>query len=142
LLDLPGGLKEFSQCYQNLLIEDLPNEQNQTVSTAIERINTITRIQRDISARANTCCPLDVRATEVIPDVFLGNARDATDYDFLCKNNIRYILNLTISCPNYFANNNRFHYKQIKIEDSCRENIIEVIAEAINFIGKCVLFVI
>lgn len=131
---LKGGLKEFSQCYQNLLSVQTSVDQSEGVSSAIERINTITKIQQDISSRPNPSCPLNVRATEVIPNVFLGNASDATDHEFLTNNNIKYILNLTCKCPNYFSGNTQFHYKQIKIEDSCRENIKEIIADAIEFI--------
>jgi len=132
---LKGGLKEFSQCYQDLLsVHSAADHHSEGVSSAVERINTITKIQQDISTRPNPGCPLNVRATEVTANVFLGNAMDATDHDFLTKNNIRYILNLTCQCPNYFAGNPLFHYKQIKIEDSCRENIKEIIADAIDFI--------
>jgi dual specificity MAP kinase phosphatase len=132
---LKGGLKEFSQCYQNLLsVHSTSDSCSEGVSNAVERINTITRIQADISTRPNPSCPLSVRATEVIPNLFLGNATDAADHAFLSANNIRYILNLTCQCPNYFAGNPQFHYKQIKIEDSCREDIKEIIADAIDFI--------
>jgi len=133
---LKGGLKEFSQCYQNLLSIQSSNEEdkNENVTNAIERINTLTKIQKDISERQNPGCPLNVRATEVISGVFLGNASDAVDYNFLTKNNVMYILNLTCHCPNHFSQDSRFHYKQIKIEDSCRENITEIIPDAIQFI--------
>ena len=96
----------------------------------------MTRIQKDLSELQNPGCPLNVRATNVIPGVFLGNASDAMDFDFLTKNNVMYVLNLTCHCPNHFLQDSRFHYKQIRIEDSCRENITEIIAEAIEFIGE------
>ncbi|XP_066936351.1 dual specificity protein phosphatase 10-like [Clytia hemisphaerica] len=132
---LKGGLKEFSQCYKNLLSDHaVAEDNNENVSSAIERINTLTKIQKDISERPNPGCPLNVRATEVIPGVFLGNASDAMDYNFLNKNNITYVLNLTCQCPNHFIQDSRFHYKQIKIEDSCRENIADILADALQFI--------
>jgi len=135
---LKGGLREFSQCYQNLLSVQCTgdDDKNENVSNAIERINTLTRIQKDLSERQNPGCPLNVRATNVIPGVFLGNASDAMDFDFLTKNNVMYVLNLTCHCPNHFVQDSRFHFKQIRIEDSCRENITDIIAEAIEFIDS------
>ena len=60
---------------------------------------------------------------------------DAADEDLLQRQNIRYILNLTSNCPNYFSKSSSYRYKQIKIEDSCREDIKEIMADAIDFIG-------
>lgn len=111
-------------------------DHNEGVSNAVERINTFTKIQQDISSKPNPSCPLNVRATEVLPGVYLGNASDAADHAFLTGNKIRYILNLTSQCPNYFEGKPQFHYKQIKIEDSCREDIKNIIADAIDFIGE------
>merc|ERR1719376_1513497 len=77
-------------------------------------------------------CPLSTNITEVLPDLYLGNAMDAANEDLLKSSNIRFILNLTKTCPNYSYST--FHYKQIKIEDSCREDIKSIVEEAIDFI--------
>lgn len=136
---LKGGLKEFSQCYQNLLATRSPETPlagpTHVVSNTIERINKLAKYQNDIEKnQPNPGCPLNVRATEILPRVYLGNAKDANDKELLERNNILYILNLTCNCPNYFDDNSNFHYKQIRIEDSCREDIKTIINEAIEFI--------
>jgi len=132
---LRGGLKEFSQCYQNLLAVHSPEQKNDTVTSTIDRINSLAKYQQDIAKnQPNPSCPLNVRATEVIPGLFLGNSMDARDSLLCSTKNINYILNLTSTCPNYFADDSTFHYKQIKIEDTCREDIKEIIAEALGFI--------
>ena len=130
-----GGLKEFSQCYQNLLA--VHSDHSDTVTNAIDRINCLAKYHQDIAAnQPNPSCPLNVKATEVIPNVFLGNASDAKDEVLHDLHNIRYILNLTCNCPNYFSDKPGYHYKQVQIEDSCKEDIKEIIPEAISFIGK------
>jgi len=129
-----GGLKEFSQCYQNLLAVH-SSDHSTGVTNTIERINSLAKYQKDIALnQPNPSCPLNTRATEVIPNLYLGNAMDASDESLLRNCNIRYILNLTSSCPNYFSDNSTYRYKQIQIEDSCREDIKGIIEEAIAFI--------
>ncbi|XP_065655413.1 dual specificity protein phosphatase 10 [Hydra vulgaris] len=132
---LKGGLKEFSQCYQNLLA--FHSDHSDSVTNAIDRINSLAKYHQDITTnQPNPSCPLNVKATEVMPNVFLGNATDAKDEVLHDLHNIRYILNLTINCPNYFYDKPGYHYKQVQIEDSCKEDIKEIIPEAINFIDQ------
>ena len=64
---------------------------------------------------------------------------DAANETLLRNFNIRYILNLTSNCPNHFSDNLTYQYKQIKIEDSCREDIKGIIEEAIGFIGRSIV---
>lgn len=132
---LKGGLREFSQYYQNLLAVQSSGEHAEGVTNAIDRINCLAKYQQDIAVnQPNPSCPLNVKATEVMPHIFLGNAMDAADEHLMETNNIRYVLNLTCKCPNHFVKNSNFHYKQIEIEDSCREDIKSIVAEAIEFI--------
>lgn len=112
------------------------NDHTSGVTNTIERINSLAKYQKDIALQPNPSCPLSTRVTEVIPNLYLGNAMDAADEGLLRKSDIRYILNLTSTCPNYFSENSTYRYKQIKIEDSCREDIKGIIEEAIGFIGR------
>lgn len=138
-------MKEFSQCYQNLLSVRTPETglsgPTAGVSNTIDRINSLAKYQQDIEKnQPNPSCPLNVRATEILPQIYLGNAMDAKDIELLEKNNIYYILNLTCSCPNFFTDNSKFHYKQIEIEDSCREDIKTIMNDAIQFIGRYLFY--
>jgi len=128
---LKGGLKEFTECYHNLS----SSKCSPTIpTTAIERINLMAEYEKETRSAPSSSCPLNTSITEVLPSLYLGNAMDAANEDLLKSSNIRYILNLTKTCPNYFFTDSSFHYKQIKIEDSCREDIKSIVEEAIEFI--------
>lgn len=132
---LKGGLKEFSHFYHDVLSVRSSSDHADGITNTIDRINSLAQYRRDISlSQPNTSCPLNTRITEIIPNLYLGNAVDAADETLLQSSNIRYILNLTSTCPNHFLANSTYKYKQIKIEDSCREDIKGIIEEAIGFI--------
>jgi dual specificity MAP kinase phosphatase len=143
---LKGGLKEFAECYQNAgstsprasaeCFQNITSTRCNS-NTAIERINLLAEYEKDIAHNTPpSSCPLDTCITEVLPNLYLGNAMDAANEPLLESSNIRYILNLTKSCPNYFLTNNNYRYKQIKIEDSCREDIKSICEDAIAFIDE------
>ena len=77
-----------------------------------------------------------VPATQILPFLYLGNYRDAESEEFFDTHNVKYVLNLTCNCPNYFSSRKDLSYKQVKIEDTCQENILKVIMEALDFIGE------
>ena len=79
---------------------------------------------------------LNVPLTNVLPFLYLGNSKDAGIEKTLDDNNIKFVLNLTCNCDNHFIWRNDIKYKQIKIEDSCKEDILTVLLESIHFIGK------
>jgi protein-tyrosine phosphatase len=128
---LKGGLKEFTECYHKLSSDD--GSSSPIPTSAIERINLMAENEKEMRAPPSAC-PLNTSITEVLPSLYLGNAMDAADGELLTSANIRYILNLTKTCPNYFLTDPDYKYKQIKIEDSCREDIKSIVEEAIQFI--------
>lgn len=73
---------------------------------------------------------------QILPNLYLGSARDSANLESLAKLGIRYILNVTPNLPNLFEKNGDFHYKQIPISDHWSQNLSQFFPEAIAFIGK------
>lgn len=123
---LTGGLKEFCRDYQNLC-ENAPV--------------TICDVT-DFPPSPTTCdsCPgrpQGTPVTAILPYLYLGNEEGAADEALIDRLSIKYILNLTPRCPNFFSQRPDLHYKQIKINDSNQEDIGQHFDEAIQFIGEC-----
>ena len=74
---------------------------------------------------------------KVLPNLFLGNAKNASDLECLEKNGIKYILNVTVDVPNTFENDPDIKYMQIPISDHWSQNLSTYFSKAIAFIGKC-----
>lgn len=73
---------------------------------------------------------------QILPNLYLGSARDSANVESLAKLGIRYILNVTPNLPNLFEKNGDFHYKQIPISDHWSQNLSQFFPEAIAFIGE------
>lgn len=73
---------------------------------------------------------------EVLPNLYLGNAKNSADFENLYKNGIKYILNVTPNVPNMFENNDQFQYLQIPICDHWSQNLTAYFPQAIAFIGQ------
>uniref|UniRef100_A0A5F4W8N5 protein-tyrosine-phosphatase n=2 Tax=Callithrix jacchus TaxID=9483 RepID=A0A5F4W8N5_CALJA len=83
--------------------------------------------------------PVGLRASfpvQILPNLYLGSARDSANLESLAKLGIRYILNVTPNLPNFFEKNGDFHYKQIPISDHWSQNLSQFFPEAIAFIGE------
>lgn len=83
--------------------------------------------------------PVGLRASfpvQILPNLYLGSARDSANLESLAKLGIRYILNVTPNLPNFFEKNGDFHYKQIPISDHWSQNLSQFFPEAIEFIGE------
>ena len=76
---------------------------------------------------------------EVLPHLFLGNAKNSADINQLKKFGIKYILNVTPNVPNKFAEDKDFKYMQIPVADQLSQNLSVHFPEAIAFIGTCIL---
>lgn len=131
---LKGGLKEFCRDYQNLC-ENAP----------------VNICHVDDFPPSPTACdsypgrPQGTPVTAILPFLYLGNEEGAADEALIDRLSIKYILNLTPRCPNFFSQRSDMHYKQIKVNDSNQEDIGQHFDEAIQFIdeareqGSCVL---
>lgn len=73
---------------------------------------------------------------EIIPYLFLGNAKNSADLETLNRYGIRYIVNTTPNLPNVFEDREEFKYIQIPITDHWSQNIASYFNAAIAFIGK------
>ncbi|KFO31645.1 Dual specificity protein phosphatase 9, partial [Fukomys damarensis] len=73
---------------------------------------------------------------QILPNLYLGSARDSANLESLAKLGIRYILNVTPNLPNLFEKNGDFHYKQIPISDHWSQNLSQFFPEAITFIDE------
>lgn len=88
---------------------------------------------------ASPAAAVDVFSTsfpvEVLPYLYLGNARSSADLEALYRNGIGYILNVTPDVPNSFAASDQFRYMQIPISDHWSQNMAAYFPDAIAFIG-------
>nr|CAB3240222.1 DUSP6.9 dual specificity phosphatase [Phallusia mammillata] len=73
---------------------------------------------------------------EILPGLFLGCAKDASNAEILARYNITYILNVTPNLPNVFEGDKRYKYKQIPITDHWSQNLSQFFPEAIQFIDE------
>ena len=81
---------------------------------------------------------LKVSPTPILPFLFLGNERDATDLSTLKQLNISYILNVTTHLQDLSQENlSGLRHKRLPALDNCRENIKQYFEEAFSFIGEC-----
>lgn len=79
---------------------------------------------------------------EVIPHLFLGNAKNSADMNVLKNCGITYILNVTPNVPNKFEEDSTFKYMKIPISDHLSQNLSRFFPQAIAFIGEYIqLFV-
>ncbi|ESO99408.1 hypothetical protein LOTGIDRAFT_113325 [Lottia gigantea] len=73
---------------------------------------------------------------QVLPYLYLGNAKNSADLQQLKQNGICYILNVTPNVPNMFANDDSFKYLRINISDHLSQDLFEFFPEAIAFIDE------
>ena len=92
----------------------------------------------DLPSPSDICDMKDIEnhpATKVLPHLFLGNMRDASDMDVLSRLNIRYILNVTAKPPQYTIGPG-FRYKHLEAADNGLQNIRQFFEEAFEFIDE------
>jgi protein-tyrosine phosphatase len=76
--------------------------------------------------RNNMTNKCDFDTSEIIPHLWVGNSRSAKNKTFILEKNIKYIINLTKSTPNYFSKYNDIKYLNIYINDefsTCVDNM-------------------
>ncbi|XP_050435869.1 dual specificity protein phosphatase Mpk3 [Adelges cooleyi] len=73
---------------------------------------------------------------EILPDLFLGNATNSEDLEWLKKHRIEYILNVTSDLPNTFEEQGSIKYMQIPISDHIGQNLAGFFPQAIEFIDN------
>ena len=92
----------------------------------------------DLPSPSDLCDTKDIEnhpATQVLPHLYLGNMRDASDMASLSRLNIRYVLNVTAKQPSYHLPPG-FHYKHLEAADNGLQNLRQFFEEAFNFIDE------
>lgn len=64
--------------------------------------------------------PMAVMANEIVPGLWLGNEDAARNEQFMRKNNIKAVLNMTPDVPNHFCSKN-VEYMRIPVHDELRQ---------------------
>jgi dual specificity MAP kinase phosphatase len=77
---------------------------------------------------------------EILPKLFLGGEKDASNLELLKKHKISYVLNVTHDRPNTFAHLENFTYKNLPVEDNCKANLTDLFPEAFTFIGRFIMY--
>ena len=92
----------------------------------------------DLPSPSDLCDTKDIEnhpATQVLPHLYLGNMRDASDMASLSRLNIRYVLNVTAKQPSYHLPPG-FHYKHLEAADNGLQNLRQFFEEAFSFIDE------
>jgi len=113
-------------------------------TSADGRTDAATMGDGDSGESASPAAPVDMFSmsfpVEVLPYLYLGNARSSADLEALYRNGISYILNVTPDVPNSFATSDQFRYMQIPISDHWSQNMAAYFPDAIAFIGSFLVF--
>lgn len=86
-----------------------------------------------------TCQSIDIdmfEMSEILPGLYLGNARDAEDKNLLEKHQIQTIFNVSNTIPCHFAGDKSFEYHQLPCEDSNNQSIMEYFDETFTIIHE------
>lgn len=74
-------------------------------------------------------------ASRVLPFLYLGNGKDAADFQLLRSLGASRVLNVTSQLPGYHEARG-ITYRQIPATDSCHQNLKQYFEEAFDFIGN------
>lgn len=135
----PGGFA----CFKTIFPHVCESEDVDQVGPSFIRLSDL-RITNDEASPLKTCLPSSPfaeakakkGAVEILPNLFLGNAKDASDLRELVDRNISCILNVTNDIPNKFENDPRFTYMNLRVQDNWQTNLSDYFQEAFRFIGK------
>jgi len=165
-LYIPGGIKEFSRYYSELC-ENFGTPSDLSLSMDVSNGPSF-GIPPPLTLLSSPLFPLPPYSpshsdssnqgfeneppTQVLPFLYVGNARDANDPDLLRRLGISYILSVTTNGPQPFKNSSspeskssltqlpnqepEFHTKLIPVSDNLVENLTPYFEEACAFIGK------
>ena len=126
-----GGLKEFVQKHQNLCEPMCREPEFENLVGATIKLPTT-----GPSEECTSNVPGGPPVSEIISRLFIGNKISASDESLIDSLGIKYILNVTKDHPNYFHHRPDLAYKQVSVNDSCKEDIGIHFEDALQFIGK------
>ncbi|CAH8873409.1 unnamed protein product [Trichobilharzia szidati] len=79
---------------------------------------------------------LGASISQILPYLYLGNARDSQDVDLLRQLNVTHIINVTDTLPMPFKRLNRIQYLHIPASDTTDQNLRPAFDRAVQFIEK------
>lgn len=96
----------------------------------------VERMDPCIDSIFNNLYNLTYEPTNIIENIYLGNAYNASNYSNLIQNNIGLIVNITSEISNYYSYSNEFEYYNIDIEDNNNNHIQSHIDNVLNKIHE------
>ena len=127
---LSGGLRNFQTSHPHLCEDHLMRGGIGAVQEAEDAW------LPELPSPTDLCDTKDIEnhpATRVLPHLYLGNMRDASDLDVLERLGVRYVLNVTSKPPVYELSPG-IHYKQLEAADNSFQNLRQFFEEAFDFI--------
>lgn len=70
--------------------------------------------------------------SKITEQIYLGNYKDASNKEWLEKNNITHVINATKDLPNYFPDT--YKYLQLHLDDTMHQSLYEVLEPSYQFI--------
>merc|ERR1719410_1251340 len=134
---LLGGLRDFQVSHRALCEDHLMHNNNRPNASA-STPSPSSKFLPDLPSPSDLCDTKDIEnhpATQVLPHLYLGNMRDASDMASLSRLNIRYVLNVTAKQPSYHLPPG-FHYKHLEAADNGLQNLRQFFEEAFSFIDE------
>ncbi|KAK2142842.1 hypothetical protein LSH36_907g00004 [Paralvinella palmiformis] len=128
-----GGFRAFESRFPELCVGLVDSEESTILGLRNLQINDSQPPPEGDPPSPNSSSPFPV---EVLPYLFLGNAKNSADLACLSRNGIKYILNVTNNIPNTFEGDSGFHYMKIPINDHWSQNLAASFPEAIAFIDE------
>ncbi|XP_046558461.1 dual specificity protein phosphatase 1-B-like [Haliotis rubra] len=117
---LTGGFTAFRSAYPSLVV--CPKSTPQVLSASLFTLSLP-------SVTPNNSGPV-----EILPHLYLGDARHAADHDLLTRLSFTAILNVSTSCENHFESD--FRYMKIPVQDNSSADLLSWFHKAIDFIDS------
>ncbi|XP_078001222.1 dual specificity protein phosphatase 10-like [Glandiceps talaboti] len=115
-----GGIQTFVEHYQNLCANSLRTDD----------------ASESIEASPDKLKLLNLPPSSILPFLYLGADKDASDMDLLERLQIKYVLNVTSHIPLYFEDTASIKYKRLPASDNCQQNLTQYFEEASEFIDE------
>lgn len=131
---LEGGFVAFEKRYPEMVVSSETKRDDSILP--VVGLQCLTLSYSDPSTLAESTPSPATYPVEVVPYLYLGNAKNSMDLAFLEKCDIKYILNVTPNLPNHFESDITIKYKQIPISDHWSQNLAVHFPEAIAFIDE------
>ncbi|CAJ0569449.1 unnamed protein product, partial [Mesorhabditis spiculigera] len=100
------------------------------------RIKDLAGSSINITPRSKTNDKRQIFPVQILPYLYLGDAKTAGNKELLDSYGIHYVVNVTSNLENFFEDDKRFRYLRIPVDDNASFNLIQFFPEAISFIEE------